>query len=72
VEGPRLPDVYHSQKKFNTGMVVVVEHGKRPSKELIERANAIRDRWIDYFAGHHRAPCLHDRESAVICNRLRL
>jgi hypothetical protein len=50
VEGPRLPDVYHSQKKFNTGMVVMVEHGAKPSKELIQRANAIRDRWIDYFA----------------------
>jgi len=50
VEGPRLPDVYHSQKKFNTGMVVMVEHGTKPSKDLIERANAIRERWIDYFA----------------------
>jgi hypothetical protein len=47
---PRLPDVYHSQKKFNTGMVVMVEHGTKPSKDLIERANAIRERWIDYFA----------------------
>lgn len=49
-EGPRLPDVYHSQRKFNTGMVVIVEHGAKPSKELLERSNAIRERWIDYFA----------------------
>jgi hypothetical protein len=49
VEGPRLPDVDHSQRKFNTGIVVVVEHGKSPSRELIERANGIRERWIDYF-----------------------
>lgn len=49
VEGPRLPDVDHSQKDFNTGMVVVVEHGKKPSPELIERTNGIRDRWIDYW-----------------------
>ena len=49
VEGPRLPDVDHSQKKFNTGMVVVVEHGKTPSKELIERTNGIRLRWMDYW-----------------------
>ena len=49
-EGPRLPDVEHSQKQFNTGFVVIVEHGKKPSKELIERANGIRERWIDYWA----------------------
>src|SRR5262249_15333197 len=50
VEGPRLPDVDHSQKKFNTGIAVMVEHGNKPSKELIERANGIRERWIDYWA----------------------
>jgi hypothetical protein len=49
-EGPRMPDVDHAQKKFNTGMVVIVEHGAKPSKELIERANGIRERWIDYWA----------------------
>jgi hypothetical protein len=50
VEGPRLPDVDHSQKQFNTGMVMVVEHGKKPSRELIERTDGIRKAWIDYFA----------------------
>lgn len=49
VEGPRLPDVDHSQKEFNTGMVVVVEHGKTPSKELLERTEGIRLRWMDYW-----------------------
>jgi hypothetical protein len=49
VHGPRLPDVDHSQKNFNTGMVVVVEHGKTPSAELIERTNGIRLRWMDYW-----------------------
>jgi len=49
VEGPRLPDVDHSQRKFNTGIVVMVEHGQSPSPELVERANAIRERWIDYW-----------------------
>jgi hypothetical protein len=49
-EGPRLPDVDHSQKRFNTGIVVVVEHGRSPSRELIERANGIRQQWIDYWA----------------------
>jgi hypothetical protein len=48
-EGPRLPDVYHSQRAFNTGMVVIVEHGKKPSKQLIERADGIRRQWIDYW-----------------------
>ncbi len=49
VEGPRMPDVVHSQKDFNTGMVVVVEHGKTPSPELIKATNGIRDRWMDYW-----------------------
>ena len=48
-EGPRLPDVDHSQRKFNTGIVVVVERGQSPSPELVERANAIRERWMDYW-----------------------
>jgi len=50
VEGPRLPAVTQSQKNFNTGIVVVVEHGNKPTRELIERANGIRERWIDYWA----------------------
>jgi len=40
----------HSQKQFNTGIVVMVEHGQKPSHELIERANGIRRQWIDYWA----------------------
>ena len=57
-EGPRLPDVDHSQRKFNTGIVVMVEHGQSPSPELIERANGIRRQWIDYWetTTGHRAP----------------
>jgi hypothetical protein len=49
VEGPRLPDVDHAQKKFNTGMVVIVEHGKTASPELQERTDGIRKRWMDYW-----------------------
>jgi hypothetical protein len=48
-EGPRLPDVDHSQRNFNTGIVLVVEHGHAPSHDLVERADAIRQRWIDYW-----------------------
>ena len=49
IEGPRLPDVDHAQKNFNTGMVVVVEHGHTPSAELLEKVNGIRVRWMDYW-----------------------
>jgi hypothetical protein len=57
LEGPRLPDVDHSQWDFNTGIVVVVEHGHSPTRNLTERADGIRRRWIDYWgtATGHRA-----------------
>jgi hypothetical protein len=48
-EGPRVPDVNHSQRNFNTGIVLVVEHGHAPSHDLVERADAIRQRWVDYW-----------------------
>ena len=48
-EGPRMPDADHSQKAFNTGIVVIVEHGKKPSQELLERANGIREEWPHYW-----------------------
>ena len=63
-EGPRLPDIDHSQKKFNTGIVVVVEHGQKPSRELVERANEIREQWIDYWAtttGHRASMTANPR-----------
>ncbi len=63
-EGARLPDVDHSQKQFNTGIVVVVEHGQHPSPELLERANGIRMRWIDYWettTGHRASMTTNPR-----------
>ena len=48
-EGPRLPDVDHSQRKFNTGIVILVEHGQRPGPELIKQATGIRQQWIQYW-----------------------
>jgi len=56
-EGPRLPDVNHSQRRFNTGIVIVVEHRQSPSGELMERARGIRQQWIQYWetATGHRA-----------------
>jgi hypothetical protein len=49
-EGPRSPDVEHSQRYFNTGMVIIVQHGLKPSRELIERTNGIRTQWMKYFS----------------------
>jgi hypothetical protein len=49
-EGQRVPAVDKSQRQFNTGMVIVVQHGAKPGSELIERANGIRKQWIDYFS----------------------
>ena len=64
VEGQRLPDVDHSQRRFNTGIIVLVEHGQSPSRELIERANGIRQRWIDYWettTGHRASMTVNPR-----------
>jgi hypothetical protein len=63
-EGPRSPDVDHSQRKFKTGIVVMVEHGKAPSPELIERTNGIRVQWIDYWGtvtGHRASMTTNPR-----------
>jgi hypothetical protein len=63
-EGPRVPDVNQSQRHFNTGIVVIVEHGRTPSAELITRANGIRRQWIDYWAittGHRASMTVNPR-----------
>lgn len=49
-EGERSPGVDKSQRRFNTGMVMVVQHRAKPSSELIERTTGIRKQWIDYFS----------------------
>jgi len=48
-EGPRSHDVDHSQRKFNTGIVIIVGHEQRPSREVLERANGVRKQWIQYW-----------------------
>lgn len=48
--GPRVPDFDHAQKKFNTAIVVVTEHGKKPSEALLTAANNIAQHWIAYWA----------------------
>jgi len=30
--------------------VLIVEHGRQPSKVLIDRTNGIRQQWIQYWA----------------------
>ncbi len=49
-EGPRVPGVDKSQRQFNTGMVMVVQHGQKPSDKLLDRTEAIRKLWIEYFS----------------------
>ncbi|HEV2422096.1 MAG TPA: hypothetical protein VGS59_10350 [Candidatus Acidoferrales bacterium] len=49
-EGPRTPDVDHSQRKFNTGMVIIVQHGLKPSERLINETNGIREQWMKFFS----------------------
>jgi hypothetical protein len=48
-EGPRVPDAARAQRRFNTGIVVIVEHGRRPSAKLLRQAEGIRRQWIDYW-----------------------
>jgi hypothetical protein len=48
--GPRVPDVDHAQKKFNTAIVVLTMPGKAPTKELVSSANAIAEHWIAYWS----------------------
>ena len=48
-EGSRTPDVDHAQKRFNTGMVIVLEHGHAPPPALLEHVDGIRLRWMDYW-----------------------
>jgi len=63
-EGPRTPDVERSQREFNTGIVLVVEHQHTPSHDLIERADAIRQEWIKYWdttTGHRASMTTNPR-----------
>jgi hypothetical protein len=56
-EGPRLPGIHHSQREFNTGIIIIVIHGQKPSQELIERASGIRRQWVQFWetVTEHRA-----------------
>jgi hypothetical protein len=63
-EGPRLPAVDKSQRQFNTGMVILVQHGEKPSSELREQTEAIRKLWMEYFStttGHRASMTANPR-----------
>jgi hypothetical protein len=63
-EGARLPDVDHSQRRFNTGIVVIVEHGRRPSQRLLREAAGISRQWITYWrtvTGHRASMTANPR-----------
>lgn len=63
-EGPRMPDADHSQRRFNTGIVVMVEHKRRPSPKLLSEAEGIRRQWIDYWrvvTGHRSSMTTNPR-----------
>ena len=49
-EGQRTPDVEHSQREFNTGMVIIVQHGTKASQRMIDETNGIREQWMKYFS----------------------
>jgi hypothetical protein len=47
--GPREPDFDHSQKKFNTAIVVMTMPGEQPTQKLIDGASAIARHWIAFW-----------------------
>ena len=48
--GPRVPAFQDAPKDFSTAFVAVVLPGRTPSPELLERTDAIRRQWIDYWS----------------------
>lgn len=47
--GPRRPAFEQAQKNFRTAIVIMTLPGKQPTPELIKHANAIGERWIEYW-----------------------
>ena len=48
--GPREPDFEHSQREFNTAIVIMTVPGQQPTRELIEGANHIAEHWVVYWS----------------------
>ena len=50
-EGLRTPTPDKSQRKFNTGLVLIAAPGAAaPKPDTIKRANEIAAKWIEYFS----------------------
>ena len=48
--GPRLPIFEASQKDFNIGFIGIVQPGRAPSQQLLERMMGIRRAFFDYWS----------------------
>ena len=49
-DGPRRPGVMRSQRRFNTGMVMIEMPGHQPTARLIREVTGIRRQWIKFFS----------------------
>jgi hypothetical protein len=47
--GPRRPAFEQAQKDFRTAIVIMTLPGKQPTPELVTHANAISERWVEYW-----------------------
>lgn len=47
--GPRVPSFADAPRDFSTAFVAVVLPGQKPSPELLERTDAIRRQWIQFW-----------------------
>ena len=48
-EGPRVPSAASAPKNFNMAFVLVTRPGEEPKAGSIEKLEAIRERWIEYW-----------------------
>jgi len=49
-EGPRLPDVQHSQKNFRVAFILLTEQGAQPSSAVLDKIARYRDALVQYFS----------------------
>jgi hypothetical protein len=48
--GPRVPSFETSPKAYNTAMVAVTLHGRKPTAEMLRQIERIRAAWIAYWS----------------------
>lgn len=49
-EGPRIPDVQHSQKDFRVAFILLTEQGAQPSSAVLDKIARYRDALVEYFS----------------------